>query len=147
MDRPVKIDFQGSEPSEALQRFIGAQFDVLLRFYTRITSCYLKIATRAGAIEMAALSTSRYTLVCLTGERSMSGRGPTRTLGTAIYCLRSAMPSGVRSGSFRTKAAKCETASKAQIALNSATLARTRNRMNKSVRSFAFRVVCRGIQR
>jgi cold shock CspA family protein len=45
MDRQIRIDFHGSQPSEALQRFIGAQFDALLRFYGRITSCQVKIAT------------------------------------------------------------------------------------------------------
>lgn len=39
METPVRISFQGSTPSEALNTLISEQVDALERFYGRLTSC------------------------------------------------------------------------------------------------------------
>ncbi len=43
METPIRIDFHGAEPSDALERFIREQVDTLARFYGRLTSCHVKV--------------------------------------------------------------------------------------------------------
>jgi len=41
MQTPLKISFQGSNPSEALRQMIVEQFDTLERFNGRLTACHV----------------------------------------------------------------------------------------------------------
>jgi len=43
METPLKIGFQGSDPSEALSRTISEHVDALERFYGRMTSCHVMV--------------------------------------------------------------------------------------------------------
>ncbi len=43
METPLKIGFQGSDPSNALSRMITEHVDALERFYGRMTSCHVMV--------------------------------------------------------------------------------------------------------
>ncbi len=43
LQTPVKIGFQGSEPSEALTRMINQEVEALERVYGRLTSCQVTV--------------------------------------------------------------------------------------------------------
>jgi len=44
MEIPIRIDFHGGEPTEALQRFIRDQVDGLTHFYERLLACHVKVS-------------------------------------------------------------------------------------------------------